>query len=114
MKDINQYFNEFRRDVADAAYTPAWSGGKTTDEVIGRIKMLETHHAEMTSLDGPFFKILAEHGQFRHLMVELLLLAKSWTLVWGDHLSPESLQQFRELEEKILAVAGPAQEEGSL
>ena len=35
----------------------------------------------------------------------ILLLAKSWTMVWGDKLSPESLAQFKAAEELILREA---------
>ena len=104
-------FNQFRQDVADAAYGPSHSLGKTQDEIVGQIKSMRAYCDEMMSLDGAFFKILRERADFHHLLVELLLLSKSWVIVWGDKLSPESLQQFRELEEKILAVAKEKEDE---
>jgi hypothetical protein len=41
-------------------------------------------------------------------VTDLLLLAKSWTMVWGDKLSPESLEQFAKIEEVLLALLGAA------
>jgi hypothetical protein len=38
---------------------------------------------------------------------EIFLLAKSWELVWGDKLSPESLESFHKHEAAVLNAAAP-------
>jgi hypothetical protein len=45
-------------------------------------------------------------------VVDLLLLAKSWSMVWGDKLSPESLELFWKIESKILSQQPPAKPAG--
>lgn len=42
-------------------------------------------------------------------LVEVLALAKAWTLAWDARISPGSLDHFRKLEQKLLNFAKEAQ-----
>jgi Holliday junction resolvase len=51
-------------------------------------------------------RVLREHG------VEALMVARSWQLVWGDRISPDSVACFTQHEQAFLAALA-ATEEGT-
>jgi len=68
--------------------------GEREADLLGKLERLER---ELTA-ERERVRVLSEHG------VEALMLARSWQMVWGDKLSPDSVAIFTKHEQEFLAA----------
>ena len=56
-----------------------------------------THYRDQWQAERERVRLLSEHG------IEALMVARSWQMVWGDKLSPDSVAIFTKHEQAFLA-----------
>lgn len=102
-EELDAGFAKFNAQLAEDIIQGLWrshnlrqrgAGGEAT---IKRIEQeeLEPALAQLTALSERV-RVLEKHG------VEALMIARSWIMVWGDKLSPESVARFAEHEKSFL------------
>jgi hypothetical protein len=57
-----------------------------------------THYRDQWQAEREKVRVLKEHG------IEALMIARSWQMVWGDKLSPDSVAVFTKHEQAFLAA----------
>lgn len=59
---------------------------------------------ERDAISGDVARLTRERDELRALLVETMLVAKAWHLVWNDKFAPQSNEEFLRIEREFLKL----------